>query len=379
MELPRDIMSHEQRLQQAWSQPPLVMHVFPSFGIGGAQERFIGLCSLLGGDYRHVVVSLCSDISSTLKLPEHADVAVVRLSLTRGQHVRNIYRILTMLDFWKPDLLITSNWGSIEIALANMWPAAAHIHLEDGFGADESVSQKTHRALVRRIALRRSTVAVPSRALFQIARNRWGLPARLVHHLPNGIDLVRFHPGPDRHDPDVVIGTVAALRPEKNLVRLLMAIRAVSSSHMVQLTIVGDGPENGALRARVSEIGLGARVRFMGSMTDVAAAYRDFDVFALSSDTEQMPLSVLEAMACGLPVVATDVGDIRSMVAACNRRFITPLDHRKLADALLTLIGDRQLRRDIGAANRCKAEHEYDLSVAAGRWRGLWDGALATR
>jgi glycosyltransferase involved in cell wall biosynthesis len=88
--------------------------------------------------------------------------------------------------------------------------------------------------------------------------------------------------------------------------------------------------------------------------------YRGFDVFALSSDTEQMPLSVLEAMAASLPVAATDVGDVAGMLADDNRPFVTALDPAALAAALKTLLERPDLRRALGAANRARAERDYD-------------------
>jgi glycosyltransferase involved in cell wall biosynthesis len=287
--------------------------------------------------------------------------------------VRRFRRVLREL---RPHALVTGNWGAIEWAMANAWPVVRHIHTEDGFGPDEHDRQLPRRVLTRRIFLRRATVVLPSRTLWRIATEVWRLnPARL-HYIPNGIDLVRFATPAgmaDREEP--VIGCVAALRAEKNLARLLRAFRLVADATPARLVIVGDGTERGALEALAGTLGLGERVRFTGHVAEPQRLYAGFDIFALTSDTEQMPMTVLEAMAAALPVAATDVGDIKEMLAAENRDFIVALDDAALAGALIALLRQPALRRAVGAANRARAERDYDQETMFRIWRGLFDGA----
>jgi glycosyltransferase involved in cell wall biosynthesis len=139
--------------------------------------------------------------------------------------------------------------------------------------------------------------------------------------------------------------------------------------------IAGDGPQRAELERLAGELGLAARVHFTGHLADPAALYRGLDVFALSSDTEQMPLSVIEAMAAGLPIAATDVGDVAAMVADENRAFVSPLDDAALAKAIVALARDRALRDRVGSANRAKAEAEFGQSAMVAAWGRLFDGA----
>ena len=222
------------------------------------------------------------------------------------------------------------------------------MHVEDGFGPEERDRQIRRRVLTRRLALRWSTLALPSRTLVRIATETWRLDPRRVHYIPNGIDLGRF---PGAHDPAIaaawrgegpVVATVAALRAEKNLGRLLRAFAAATQGRGAgsvlggsppggsppgrsppgarpgRLVIVGDGPERAGLEALAASLGIAPRVSFLGHIADPAPLYAGFDLFALSSDTEQMPIAVIEAMAAGLPVAATDVGDVRGMLAEAN-------------------------------------------------------------
>ncbi len=154
---------------------------------------------------------------------------------------------------------------------------------------------------------------------------------RRVIYLPNGIDCGRFSracpirsfsPRSGLTDEHLVVGTVAALRAEKNLGRLLRLFAALPPSLSARLVIVGDGPERGALEEIAVHLGIADRVVMTGAMAAPERILGRFDVFALSSDTEQMPNSILEAMAAGLPILATDVGDVKRIVARENVPFV---------------------------------------------------------
>jgi glycosyltransferase involved in cell wall biosynthesis len=349
-----------------------VVHVFPTFAVGGAQARFATLANRFGRDFRHLVVALDGNTAARSRLAPDLDVQFPPVLAPKDAMLGNAWRFRGLLRQWEPDLLVTCNWGAIEFALANFWPVSRHIHVEDGFGPEERSGQIRRRGLVRRLALSRSTVVLPSRTLERIATEQWRLPRTV--YVPNGIDLARFSPAPPRSGPVVTIGTVAALREEKNIGRLLAAFAQLAAERAVRLVIVGDGPQRPALEAEVAARALGELVTFTGQRSDTPALYAGFDIFALSSDTEQMPLSVLEAMASGLPIASTDVGDVRTILAPENAAFVVPLDADALASTLRTLAEDSALRGRLGAANRLRAAGDFDEAVMARRWRALWDG-----
>ena len=141
--------------------------------------------------------------------------------------------------------------------------------------------------------------------------------------------------------------------------------------------IAGDGPERPGLERLAGELVLTGQVRFTGHLDDPASVYRGLDVFALSSDTEQMPLSVIEAMASGLPVAATDVGDVGAMLTAENQPFVAAPDEVALAEAIMALARDGSLRARVGAANLAKAEAEFGQAAMVAAWGALFDGAAA--
>jgi len=358
---------------------PLLLHVFPTFAAGGAQVRFATLANRLGGTFRHAVFSMDGNYEARARLDPALDIRFPKVRVVKGDTLGNLRRFRAALRDLRPNLLVTSNWGSIEWALARIGMGVPHLHMEDGFGPEERARQIPRRVLARRVLLRRSTVVVPSVLLERLALEVWRLlPARL-RRIPNGVDLARFAAARAPHDGPVVIGTVAALRAEKNIARLIRALARLPATAPARLVIVGDGPERAALEALAVSAGAGGRVEFAGYRSDPAPLYVGFDIFALSSDTEQMPLSVLEAMASGLPVVSTDVGDVAAMLDEANRPYVVPLEDAALADALAALVARSDLRAALGAANRARFEANFTEAGMVAAWRDLFAGLAVRR
>jgi len=290
------------------------------------------------------------------------------------------------------DLILTYNWGAMDAAMAHalfgpMQRLAPLIHHEDGFNADEAEGLKWQRNWYRRIALARAhALVVPSRQLEAIALGPWAQPPARVRRIANGIETARYaiDPAKVRRDalPRVIkrpgekwLGTLAGLRAVKNLPRLVRAFAAMGPEW--NLVILGEGPERAAITDEALRLDCADRVHLPGHVADPAGAIGLFDLFALSSDSEQAPLSVIEAMAAGLAVASPAVGDVAQMVAPENAALITPIgDEGALAATLVRLAGDDALRARIGAANRERARAEFDEAVMAQRYGALYGGAL---
>ncbi len=357
--------------------PRQLLHVFATFATGGPQVRFATIANHFGPRYRHAVVAMDGNTACRERLDPALDVTFPTIDMRKGDTLGNLRRFRAVLRATRPDALITNNWGSIEWAMANALPLARHIHIEDGFGPEERDRQIPRRVWTRRLLLRRSTIVLPSRRLLEIANTIWRLPPSRLVYLPNGIDLDRFASGRPPRSPGapVVVGTVAALRAEKSVGRLIRA--AAVTSPPVSLLIVGDGPERPGLEALSADLGLGDRVRFVGHQADPRPFLEQMDIFALSSDTEQMPLSLLEAMASALPVAATDVGDVRHMLAPDNAtaELVTQREDAALAMAIGRLADDAALRARLGQANRARAEAEFDQRRMFDAYAALFDGS----
>ena len=286
------------------------------------------------------------------------------------------------------DLICTYNWGAMDAAMAHTLFADLYrlpplVHHEDGFNEDEAGGLKTRRNLYRRIALGRAgALVVPSRQLERIALEVWHQPRARVQLIPNGIATTAFRqapradalPGLIKRKGELWLGSLAGLRKVKNLTALVRACAQLPEAW--HLVIAGDGPERSAIVAEAERLGIDHRVHLPGFVPAERIAGL-FDVFALSSLSEQFPLSVVEAMAAGLPVAAPRVGDVGAIVSTDNGPYLAEAgDEAGLAAAISVLAADPALRRRVGEANRAKALAEYDESAMFNRYNALYWGVM---
>lgn len=356
-----------------------LLHVFASFGLGGVPIRISDIINALPGGFRHTIVSLDACLDARKRVAPHVDVAFGTLALPKRCLPCSLWEMSKLIRGAAPDLLLTYNWGAIECALANrILSACDHIHFESGFGTEEADGQLWRRNVLRRVALGRvQKLVVPSHTLMNVASARWHIPATKLLHIPNGVDVSRFRGEAGRREDglltgfpryETIIGTAAPLRPEKNIGRLLRAFAALDPRSGCALAIAGDGVQLAQLRSQAADLKITDRVYFLGHVEDVPAFMRSIDIFALSSDTEQMPNSLLQAMAAGRPVVAVDVGDVRQIVTPENRVLVVPRDDaRAFTSAFADLVADPQRREELGRLNQrhVSAHYSFDGMVAA--------------
>ena len=363
-----------------------LLHVFPDFVAAGPELRAVALIAAFGGALEHVVESLGGHQDAARSLPAGARVRVLPPSPRRGS-LRTARRLRRVLAVERPDLVLTYNWAAIDMVFA-AWSRGFRplVHHEDGFDRDEARRLKLRRVWARRVALAAArTVVVPSRALERVARERWRVPASRLARVPNGVRTERFAAADGhlelRRELGIpvgaaVVGTVGHLRPEKALERLVAAWSALEGVHLV---IVGEGPERSRLEAAAAASGRRGECHLVGHRDDPRPWYRCFDVFALSSETEQLPVALLEAMASHLPVVATAVGDVPEALPAEQHDLLVAAGQgtaAALAARLRDLLADPWRRRRLGAANRRRVEEAYSFEVMARAYEGIYRGAL---
>ncbi len=365
--------------------PVRILHAHSTFSLGGKEARAVRLMNAWGDAAEHVVLSgvpgalgARAAIASQVKVdfPEHAPSLTGRFGLAR------LFRLAQYLRGF--DLVLSYNWGAFDAVMARyLFRGPPLIHHEDGFNEDETNGLKPARNLYRRLGLSGAyRLVVPSRRLEEIARTAWAQDPDRIERIGNGIPLARFAaapaadaiPGLRRRDGELLIGTVAGLRKVKNLPRLVRAF-AAAELPQARLVIVGEGPEREAILAEAGKLGVRDHVHLPGFLADPARFMGLFDIFVLSSDSEQFPISLVEAMAAGLPAATTAVGDIPNMVAQENRPFLAA-DETALAHALRTLATDPALRARVGAANRAKARAEYDESAMIRAYARLYGAAI---
>jgi glycosyltransferase involved in cell wall biosynthesis len=361
--------------------PLRILHVAPSLGIGGREVRMATLIDRLGDDFEHVLVALDGDAGmvSLVKRTERVRVQGVR----RPPHLP-FWDVQRWLRGIRPALLVTYNWGAVEVAAcAALARYRAIVHVEDGFDADEAVALKRRRVLFRRAVLPRlQKTVVISQVLEHIAARDYRVPQDRLAYIPNAIDTDRFKPAGDPRmraalgvpPGRLLVGAVARLRPEKDLGLLIRAVPHLRDVD-AHVAIVGDGSERAGLERLAAECGVADRVTFAGASHETWRVYPAFDVFALTSRTEQAPLTVLEAMACGLPVVATAVGDLAAMLPEPARVGLIPDRSPDAVAARVRQFAASERRREVGAANRSHVERTYSLPRMVSQYADLYRAA----
>lgn len=370
--------------------PVKVLHLHSTFDAGGKERRTVALMNRFNRGVEHHIVSAQPGAMGAKGLIDKRVAAYFPFGfppLAGKLRIARLQKLARAMQGF--DLILTYNWGAMDAVFAHAvfgptMGLAPLIHHEDGFNADEAGGLKRSRNWYRMVALSRaSALVVPSRQLQEIALKTWKQPPARVHRIANGIETGAYgrKPRPDvlprvvKRAGEKWIGTLAGLRAVKNLPRLVRTIQGLPPEW--HLVILGEGPEREAILAEATRLDIGHRVHLPGHVADPAAAVGLFDLFALSSDSEQAPLSVIEAMAAGLAVASPGVGDIAEMVSEPNRAFITaPGDEVALAQAISVLASDDLLRRRIGDANRIRARAEYDETVMAGRYAALYARAM---
>lgn len=369
---------------------PRILHLHSSFASGGKERRAVRLMNAFGPKVVHAIVSgvpgetgAAAEISPQLKVEWPTAFPSLQGRPTPG-------RLKKLAEAMRGyDLVLTYNWGAMDAVMANTMFSEAFglpplVHHEDGFNEDERDGLKWTRNWYRRIALGRARgLVVPSETLEEIALTVWDQPIGRVKLIPNGIDTGAFAnppradalPGLIKHNDESWIGTTAGLRPVKNLTALVRACAPLPD--WWQLVIVGEGPERETIRAEAARLGIEHRVHLPGFVRDPERFVGLFDIFALSSHSEQFPISLVEAMAAGRPVAAFAVGDIAPMVSEENSPFIVaPGSESALADALKTLTSQPELRAALRKANRAKARAQYDEKAMIGAYRRLYASAM---
>jgi sugar transferase (PEP-CTERM/EpsH1 system associated) len=359
--------------------PPIrVVHLVTTLAIGGLEKVVLDLVrrrtqNVFG---MHVI---CLDSSGVLERA-FADVGVAVDTIgTSGSVPARILRLALRLRQLKPHVLHTHNpqahlHGSLAGGLAKV-PFV--VHTKHG---REYADRHLIAAMSRLGSRWTSAFVAVSEDAAAVARTLDGVPARKLRVIHNGIDVDRFALRGSRPAGAAVRAvTVGRLDPVKDQLTMLRAVRAVVDTNPAfRLAIVGDGPSRPELEAERLALGLADHVRFLGYRDCVGPFLAAADFFVLSSVSEGVSLALLEAMACGLPAVATDVGGNREVVVPGETGYLVPAGSpAALADAMHALHADAAALDRMGRAARRRVEGAFNLNRVVAQYEGMYLEGLA--
>ncbi len=350
-----------------------ILHVVPSFGFGGMEKILCAVIESTGNRHQHAILALDgrTEAAAWVKTSNIQLINFVK-SQSRFRFFRSLYDALRISG---PDLLMTFNWGATDaIWLGRIAGLRKIIHHEHGFSVEEGTSTLRRRDYMRAVVYRlASKVIVVSHELEEMCRKRIRIREACIKRIANGIDTAVYSPNEGERqrirrslgygESEVVLGFAGRLDAVKNLDLLLDIFNTADPRiYPFRLLIIGDGPERKRLEARCRSAGIDRYVQFAGQREEVLCYLRAMDVFALTSIREQMPLIVLEAMAVGLPVITTRVGELPHIIHDGANGFIrdrmAPLEFFiQPLRSLLCL----SLRRRLGSAARKTVIEHFQL------------------
>lgn len=368
---------------------PLVAHVVFRFDYGGLEN---GVTNLINGmppdSFRHAVVALTTaeGLRNRIKRP---DVEFHSLHKRPGKDPGVYLRLYRLLKALRPGIVHTRNLGTIEGAVIARLAGVPHrIHGEHGWDVIDPAGQShKYRALRRFASSSIDRFVTVSRELEDWLTCSVGIPARKITRICNGVDTVRFHPrdGEDRRvlpeaqfPPDaIVVGTVtrfSAIKDPLNLVRAFIEARKAPGGDRLRLAMIGDGDLRAVAQAQLRTAGLTDAAWLPGSRDDIPDLLREMDVFVLGSLREGISNTILEAMASGLPVVATATGGTSELVEpGITGQLVPPGNSRAIAIRLEEYARDAELRAGHGRSARERVVREFSLDRMLSDYAALYD------
>ncbi len=375
---------------------PLVVHLIYRLDFGGLETLLVECINRLPENkYRHAIICL-TDYTAFSKKIADPSVEIFALHKLPGLGLSTHVQIWKLLRKLKPAILHTYNLATIEYAFtATLAAVPIRIHAEHGRDAGDPDGKNRKHNFLRRWLVPFIDAYIPVSADLQHwLKSVVGIPEAKIQLITNGVDTIQFKPVVPEDSSQrltlfggdcFVIGTVGRIQDVKNhagLIDAFIRLQALMSSTEceLRLVIVGDGPLLAPLKEKIAAAGIGHLVWLPGARTDIADIMRTFDLFVLPSIAEGTPVTVLEAMASGLAVVATRVGGLPEVITdQVDGLLVPPSDTEQLAAALQSLISHPAYAKQLASAGRAKIERHYSIAAMLSAYAQLYDTLLSTK
>jgi len=378
---------------------PLIAHIIYRLDVGGLENGLVNLINRMPPDrYRHTIICLAGFDQSFLSRIRRPEIEVISIDKQPGKDLLAYARLWRTLRRLQPQIVHTRNIGTVDL----QWVALAagvprRVHGEHGWDAADPAGQNLHNLRIRRAcrpAIHRYLVM--SRDIATWLERDVGVAATRIRQVYSGVDSERFQPaapdsaattggcqGRDASSSPVTFGTVGRLDAVKNHAVLLRAFRAIrdrvpGGGERLRLIIAGDGPLRSDLESLAADLGVARQVEFVGVRNDVPQVMRALDVFVLPSVNEGISNTILEAMATGLPVIASRVGGNPELVTdGCTGLTFTPNSVGELEELMRRYVEQPDMRRVHGQAGRARVVREFSLESMVSAYLDLYDELLS--
>lgn len=373
------------------NSPPLIVHVIYRLGIGGLENGLVNLINSMPSDrFRHCIICLKDSTDFESRIGRN-DVTVYALNRKEGRDWRLPIRVFQLFRKLQPDIVHTRNLAAIECQLPAFLAGVKYrVHSEHGWDVYDPFGNNRKYQLLRRFCAPFIHRFIPlSKELEDYLRYKIHIPKRKIARICNGVDTRIFNGNPDRRERilegvlddsgQVLIGTIGRMHGVKDQITLVKAFldliqRRPEWKQKIRLVIVGEGPLRAEALGLLDAENAGDLAWLPGARDDVAKLMRSFDLFVLPSIAEGISNTILEAMASGLPVVATDVGGNSDLVVDGQTGCIVPKqDVESLANAIKFYIENPDIRRTHGRNGLERIKKEFSLTGMVDRYLKVYN------
>ena len=381
-------------LCMANDERPLVLHVMHRFATGGLENGVVNLINHMPAQaYRHAVLAM-TDITDFRNRVLRTDVQFIALNKPPGHGVWQYRKLYTLFRQLRPAIVHSRNLSALEVQVP-AWAAGVPVRVHGEHGRDvgdldgSSLKYQRMRRLYRPFVQHYTAL---SRDLADYLQQKIHVPQAAITQAYNGVDTARFSPADGGAEPIAgclfdpaqhwLVGTVGRMQTVKDQVMLakafVLALRtAPQLADRLRLVMVGDGPLRAQALAILEAAGIAHLAWLPGERTDIEAVMRGLHAFALPSLAEGISNTILEAMASGLPVVATDVGGNADLVQHGQTGYIVPAANpQAMADRLVELASELTRAHQMGQAGRQRVKQRFSMQAMVQTYQTVYDNQM---